>query len=80
VRKRFNVVFKFINGEYRSFEIPAENYGFVAQQITNSNDGWFGTKGDLVNLNNVLTVTINEYDDNTSDPRSEEAEDLTSWL
>ncbi|HBZ09134.1 MAG TPA: hypothetical protein DEO65_04490 [Bacillus bacterium] len=60
----FNVRFKLINGEEKLYvQYKAKDYGHVANEVMNSNDGWFGVYGDLTNLSNVLTCSIIEVDE-----------------
>lgn len=59
----FNVKFTLANGESKVFhKYEAKSYNSVANQVTES--GWFGVKGDLVNLSNVIRCRILEVDEN----------------
>lgn len=62
--EKFHVTLHFTNGEKYYFdEYEAENYNEVANQVTESRDGWFGIKGDIVNLRNVVRCEISELDE-----------------
>jgi hypothetical protein len=58
------VVFQFVGGQEKSITLERESYYHVATEIMESKDGWFGVKGDLVNLRNVTTCKIIEFDEN----------------
>lgn len=58
--KKFNVWFKFVGGDSESFDLEAEEYTDITTQITAADNGWFGIKGKLINLNNVTRVEITE--------------------
>ncbi|MED4977209.1 hypothetical protein NST70_13745 [Weizmannia sp. FSL K6-0777] len=60
----FNIVFKLVDGSLKKFNnYEAETYNEVASGIINSEIGWFGTRGDIVNLSNVLSCKIKEVDE-----------------
>jgi hypothetical protein len=56
----FFVNFEFVGGTKKSFNLKSESYSVIATRVMNSEDGWFGIKGELVNLKNVTTVDIQE--------------------
>ncbi|WP_342422897.1 hypothetical protein [Paenibacillus sp. FSL E2-0178] len=56
----FYVHFTFVGGDTHNMIIEANQYAEVAIKITESRDGWFGVKGDVVNLRNVTKVKIRE--------------------
>ncbi|MFF2449355.1 hypothetical protein ACFVSW_20135 [Neobacillus sp. NPDC058068] len=59
----FNVQFNLVDGSQKFFyQYKAVNYNFVASEIMGDH-GWFGTKGDIVNLSNVLSCQIIEVDE-----------------
>ena len=62
--KKFNIRFTFVNGDQKTFvKYESKNYSHVAAQVMEISDGWFGTKGELINLSNVLSCKIIEIDD-----------------
>ncbi|MRG86991.1 hypothetical protein [Salinibacillus xinjiangensis] len=61
----FNIHFEFVNGKTKDYiGYRAQNYNYVAGEVMGDNERWFGTKGDLVNLDNVITCEIYEVDEN----------------
>ncbi len=59
---KYSIKFNFVGGTEKQFIIEKESYGHLASEIMNSSDGWFGIKGELVNLNNVTTCNISEIE------------------
>lgn len=58
--EKYNITFKFVNGETQKYlDYTAQSYNHVASDIMRG-DGWFGVKGEVINLANVLSATIEE--------------------
>ncbi|OCA85240.1 hypothetical protein [Pseudobacillus wudalianchiensis] len=61
---KFNIEFELVNGDKKLYlEYERQSYTRVASEVMDSSNGWFGTKGDLTNLSNVLTCRIIEVDE-----------------
>jgi hypothetical protein len=58
--EKFTLTFKFVNGNVMPMHIDGVNYDVIAEEIMNKNDRWFGRKGDLINLDNVISIEIME--------------------
>ena len=60
----FDVMFKFVDGKNKRFvKYESETYSHVAGEVVENHSGWFGTKGELVNLSNVTECRIIEVDE-----------------
>ena len=55
----FNITFKLINGDTKSYVYERDTYKQVASDILESK-GWFRIKDEFVNLSNVTTFRIVE--------------------
>jgi hypothetical protein len=55
--EKFTLTFKFVNGNVKQMHIESANYDEVTKEII-KNGKWFGRTGELVNLDNVITVEI----------------------
>lgn len=49
-----------VDGNTVGFKIKSDSYSVVAARVMKSDDGWFGVKGKVVNINNITSATIQE--------------------
>lgn len=76
---KFYVSFVFPGGETYGMVIEEKAYNLLAGRITESHDGWFGVKGNMVNLRNVLRVTIQEVDEK-DEKKQPGFDEVMKWL
>lgn len=70
--KYFFISFELVGEIKKTFTLKADSYDVVVTRIENSKNGWFRVNGDLIHLQNVLTVNIQEIDLSSYDYKDED--------
>lgn len=61
--KKFQVVFRLVNGEEKTYEdFNAPTYNHAAAEVLENKTGWFGAEGEFINLSNVVSCKIKEVE------------------